>query len=108
MYLDPLLLCLQDISFPSFLPVSCSQEHQTEPKCKCGCICICTLLWSAELGAGREIWLGLNKTLSCHQYPWILMNKLLVLLKGIFRGVSVEKEEFSTMVKIGSAVLSPH
>lgn len=27
------------------------------------CICIfCTLLWSAELGAGREIWLGQNKT----------------------------------------------
>lgn len=71
------------------------------------CICICTLLWSAELGAGREIRLGLNKTLSCHQYLWILRNKLLVLVKGIFRGVCVEKE-FSTMGKIRSTILGHH
>lgn len=68
----------------------------------------CTLLWSAELGTGREIWLGLNRTLSCHQYPWILMNKLLVLHKGILEEFAVEKEELSTMAKIRSAVLSHH
>lgn len=72
------------------------------------CICICTLLWSAELGAGREIWLGLNKTLSCHQYPWILMNKLIVLVQGIIWGFCVEEEEFSTMGNIRSAILSHH
>lgn len=58
----PLLLCLQDISFPSFLPVSCSQEHPTEQKCKCG-LCsafafFCTLVsraggWQRNL-AGSE------------------------------------------------------
>lgn len=110
MYSDPLLLCLQDISFPLLPPsVLQSREHLTEQKCKYG---FCSAFAFFALCSGQQSWGLAEKSgwvrtkLNCHQYLWILMKKLLVLVKGIFRGVCEEKEELSTMEKIRSAVLS--